>query len=113
MALSDRHVGALRRGVVELAVLGLLSKGPRYGQQLVKELSRTVALAVPAGTVYPLVSRLLADGLIRSTWQESPVGPPRKYYDLTGEGRAEFTALTVAWGQLRTALDEILSEETR
>lgn len=107
---DDRHVGALRRGVIELAVLGLLADGPRYGQQVVEELSRTPALAVPAGTVYPLVSRLLKDGLIASTWEESPVGPPRKYYRLTPEGQATLASMTSAWRQLRDALDQILQE---
>lgn len=107
---DDGHVGALRRGVIELAVLGLLADGPRYGQQIVDELAQTPALAVPPGTVYPLVSRLLKDGLIASTWEESPVGPPRKYYRLTPAGAATLDSMTSAWRQLRSALDQILQE---
>lgn len=107
---DDSHVGALRRGVIELAVLGLVADGPRYGQQIVDELARTPALAVPAGTVYPLLSRLLKDGLIASTWEESPVGPPRKYYRLTPDGTATLDSMQSAWRELRSALDHILKE---
>ncbi|MFV0405586.1 MAG: PadR family transcriptional regulator [Propioniciclava sp.] len=109
---AERHIGALRRGVVELAVLGLLADEPRYGQKIVDDLSQTPALAVPAGTVYPLVSRLLKDGLIESSWQESPVGPPRKYYRLTVNGTATLAAMNSAWRQLRGALDQILQESS-
>ncbi|MFV0452105.1 MAG: PadR family transcriptional regulator [Propioniciclava sp.] len=100
----------LRRGVIELAVLGLLADGPRYGLQIVEELSRTPALAVPAGTVYPLVSRLLSEGLIASRWQEAPQGPPRKYYRLTSAGTKRLTVLNQAWQDLRAALDDLLEE---
>lgn len=110
MANQDTHATQLRKGVVELAVLGLVADGPKYGQQLVDLLAAHPGLAVPAGTVYPLVSRLLKERLISSTWQESPVGPPRKYYRLTDDGRAALAAQTAAWRQLRTAVDHILKE---
>ena len=74
---EENRTAQIRKGVVELAVLGLLDGGERYGSQIVDELSAQPALALTAGTVYPLLSRLLKAGLIESTWQESPVGPPR------------------------------------
>ena len=40
------------------------------------------------GTIYPLLGRLRRDGLVESTWHESPTGPPRRYYRLTDAGRA-------------------------
>lgn len=107
---SLTHVTALRKGVVELAVLSLVADGPKYGQQLVEELAAQPALAVPAGTVYPLVSRLLKEGLIASTWQESPVGPPRKYYRLTDVGSTSLAAMVAAWGHVRDALDHVIQE---
>ncbi len=110
VSADDPHTTQIRKGVVELAVLGLVADGPTYGQQLVDELAQRPGLAVPAGTVYPLVSRLLKDGAIASTWQESPVGPPRKYYRLTDAGRAALAAQTEAWRQVRDTLDHILKE---
>ncbi|WP_232548781.1 PadR family transcriptional regulator [Propioniciclava soli] len=110
MSRPDPRATQLRRGVVELAVLGLLADGPRYGQQIVDELAGLPGLALTAGTVYPLVSRLLKAGEIASTWQESPVGPPRKYYRLTASGRASLASQTAAWRQVRDAVDHILKE---
>lgn len=95
---------------MELAVLGLLAQGERYGSQIVAELGAQPALALTAGTVYPLLARLLRAGLIASTWQESPVGPPRKYYRLTASGRAAHADLDTAWVSVRDALDALLKE---
>ena len=54
----------LRKGVLELAVLGLLAREPMYGSQLVDELAARPELAITAGTVYPLVARLAKGGLV-------------------------------------------------
>ncbi|QIK71931.1 PadR family transcriptional regulator [Propioniciclava coleopterorum] len=79
----NERTAQIRKGVVELAVLGLLVGGERYGSEIVDELGGQPALALTAGTVYPLLARLLKAEMISSTWRESPVGPPRKYYELT------------------------------
>lgn len=110
MTREDTHVSQMRKGLVELAVLGLLARGERYGQQLVDELEPHAGLAVSAGTVYPLLARLRKDGLIDSTWQESPVGPPRKYYRLTPTGVASLSDMSTAWRSIRTAMDRLLKE---
>lgn len=107
---EDNRTAQIRKGVVELAVLGLLASGERYGSQIVDELAAERALALTAGTVYPLLSRLLKAGLIDSTWQESPVGPPRKYYRLTASGRAAHEQQRAAWVAVRDALDHLLKE---
>ena len=107
---EENRTAQIRKGVVELAVLGLLDGGERYGSQIVDELSAQPALALTAGTVYPLLSRLLKAGLIESTWQESPVGPPRKYYRLSATGRAAHADLRTAWASVRDAVDNLLKE---
>lgn len=100
----------LRKGVVELAVLGLLSREPMYGSQLVDELAARPQLAISAGTVYPLVARLAKGGLVRSTWQESPVGPPRKYYRLTAAGTTALATMAKTFAAVATAVREIVEE---
>ena len=108
--MAEDRTTQIRRGVVELAVLGLLAQGERYGSQVVEELASQPALALTAGAVYPLLSRLLKAGLIDSTWQESPVGPPRKYYRLTPDGFAAHAAQRDAWVAVRDTLDALLKE---
>ena len=53
---------------------------------------------LPSGSVYPALRRLEQDGLIRSQWERQSIAdagqrPPRKYYKLTGSGKAALDAL--------------------
>lgn len=105
---NEAWASQLRKGVLELAVLGLLAQQPRYGSQLVDDLAAHPALAISAGTVYPLLARLARSDLVRTTWQESPSGPPRKYYALSDAGRAQLHAMTVAFDSVATALRSVL-----
>ena len=60
------------------------TSAPRYGYDLMK------AARLTSGTLYPMLARLQADGLVTSEWEPPPQDasgrPPRKYYQLTGEG---------------------------
>lgn len=107
---EDAWASQLRKGVLELAVLGLLAREPRYGSQLVDDLSSRPELAVTAGTVYPLLARLAKAGLVTSAWRESPVGPPRKYYDLTAAGREALAGSARVFGAVSAAVTAILKE---
>jgi PadR family transcriptional regulator, regulatory protein PadR len=57
---------------------------PRYGYDLMR------AARLPSGTLYPMLARLQAEGLVMSRWEPRPADgtgrPPRKYYQLTAEG---------------------------
>jgi PadR family transcriptional regulator len=101
----------LRKGVLELAVLGLLARRPRYGSSLVDDLAGRPGLAITAGTVYPLLARLAKAGSVSTTWRESPVGPPRKYYTLTDVGRRRLDAMAREFAAVAAAIGEILKEE--
>lgn len=107
---NERDVWAsqLRKGVLDLAVLALLTGEAKYGSQIVEELAARPALSITAGTVYPLLARLAKSGLVKTTWQESPVGPPRKYYTLTPSGRRQAAAMATAFGDVSAALNDLL-----
>lgn len=91
-----------------MAVLGLLAGERRYGSQLVDDLAGFPGLAISAGTVYPLLARLKKAGLIDSSWQESPVGPPRKYYVLTPAGARALASMREAWRSVSADLGTIV-----
>ena len=107
---SDSRISQFRKGVVELAIFALLHRGEAYGVEIVEALSGHPGLAISAGTVYPLLSRLRKAGMIDSSWQESPVGPPRKYYRLTTAGDREFTDMVMAWNGVTGAMEDLLAE---
>ena len=112
-AERDPWASQLRKGVLELAVLGLLADGPRYGSALVDELAGRPALAISPGTVYPLLARLAKGALVHTTWQESPVGPPRKYYALTDAGRTRLIDMAAAYRAVSHALTDLLKDLSR
>ena len=98
----------LRRGVVEHCVLALLRDRPRYGFDLVRELSEAGGLLTSEGTIYPLLARLRRDGLVVTTWQESEAGPPRRYYALTDDGRASVVSFEGEWARFKDGVDRVL-----
>lgn len=106
---QDSWISQIRKGVVEVAILGMLSRGEMYGSEVVAALAERPELAISAGTVYPLLSRLKKAGLIDSVWRESPVGPPRKYYTLTSDGRRELSGMAAAWRGVSRGIDELLA----
>jgi PadR family transcriptional regulator PadR len=91
---KDRRITQLRKGILELAVMGVLYHERHYGYSLVRVLSESGAVSLKEGTVYPILARLDRDGLVRSEWVESDQGPPRKYYALTSSGRRLFDDLS-------------------
>ncbi len=90
----DRRITQLRKGILELAVMGVLYDERHYGYSLVRVLSESGSISFKEGTIYPILARLDRDGLVRSEWVESDQGPPRKYYALTASGRQLFDALS-------------------
>ena len=77
-----------KKGVLELCVLSLLEKGDCYGYEISETLAERIEIA--DGTVYPILRKLKADGLLTTYLQEESGGPPRKYYRLTELGRETY-----------------------
>src|SRR5665213_4495750 len=96
----------LKKGVLELCVLALLSRADAYGYEIASRLAKGVEMG--EGTVYPLMRRMQADGLVETYLVESPAGPSRKYYRLTPAGRAGLTAQTAEWTTFSSAVNAIL-----
>ncbi|SKC45599.1 PadR family transcriptional regulator [Krasilnikoviella flava] len=105
----DAVLTQLRKGVVEYCVLACLRSGPAYGLELAERLGATSTLLTSEGTLYPLLSRLRQQGWVTTTQVASPVGPPRRYYELTAEGRAALETFTATWARftedVRTTLE--------
>jgi len=83
----DNWTVQVRKGVLELCILNALAERERYGYELVKSLVDIPGLGMTEGTLYPLLSRLRAQGLVSARLEESSEGPARKYYLLSREGK--------------------------
>lgn len=101
----------LKRGTLEFCVLLLIARGERYGYELISLLEQRPILAARESTIYPLLRRLLKEGLLSSAWRESAEGlPPRKYYTITEAGRTYLAAMEAEWSSLLSAIGEIKEE---
>ena len=113
---QDPFTGGLRRReVLPLLVLHLIAQGPSYGNQLMERIGAMTAgvLSVNPNTMYPLLRQLEERGLIQGEW-EHPERRTRRYYSLTGDGRAEYERLVEDvrpfLDSVRSSIDEIVRE---
>jgi PadR family transcriptional regulator PadR len=77
----------------------VLSRNSCYASDIIKELKEAEVIVVE-GTLYPLLTRQKNAGLLSYRWEESQQGPPRKYYELTEEGRKYLADLDKSWLEL-------------
>lgn len=95
-----------KKGILKLCVLALLERRDWYGYEISDYLVRKIAVA--DGTVYPLLRKLKADGLVATYLQEESGGPPRKYYSLTGLGRESLNAEREAYLAFSRVVNDLL-----
>ena len=106
----ENKIKQLRKGILELAILGCLYHESHYGYSLVKTLSGEGDITLTEGTIYPILSRLAKEGLIRSEWIESQQGPPRKYYSVTAGGKKTFEVLNGEFKKLAELIVDVKKE---
>lgn len=106
--MADTVSSQLKKGVLDLCVLALLDRKDSYAYEIAAQLTQTVDMG--EGTIYPLMRRLQQDGYVNTYLQESPTGPPRKYYAITPTGRASLTTQKNEWQQFTDAVNQILGE---
>jgi PadR family transcriptional regulator, regulatory protein PadR len=111
--VPEPRIAQLRRGVIEYCVMALLERDERYGFDLVRELTAIEGMETSEGTLYPILGRLRRDGLVESTWEESPTGPPRRYYRLSARGQHALAEFHGEWDRFTSTVNRILGGTTR
>jgi PadR family transcriptional regulator PadR len=97
----------LRKGALELAVLNAINGSRLYGYDIVRLLRQHEGLVMGEGTIYPILSRLKAEGFLKTTLEESPDGPARKYYEMTAAGRGHLAAMNAEWDALVRSVETV------
>jgi len=100
---SESKLAPIRKGLLEFLVLKIVGAKSMYVPDILRELAGT-EFATQEGTLYPLLSKLRREDLVQYEWQESDVGPPRKYYRLTDTGRAQLGALDDYWNLINRTI---------
>ena len=96
----------MRKGLLDYCILSILSREASYAPAIIGELKQA-ELIVVEGTLYPLLTRLKNAGLLSYYWEESPQGPPRKYYSLTDKGREHLALLDESWEEMVRQIETI------
>ncbi|BCJ54947.1 transcriptional regulator [Actinoplanes sp. NBRC 14428] len=85
------------RGVLDLCVLGALTRGESYGYEIGQRLEAGGLGPIAGGTLYPALLRLERLGLVVADWRAGDGGPSRKYYRLSAEGKATLASAGADW----------------
>ena len=84
----------LLKGVAPVVVLEILSRGAMYGYELSEALEQRSKniLTLGRGTLYPLLYNLETKGQVKGKWRKMENGRKRRYYELTGKGKAKLAS---------------------
>lgn len=106
----DNLKSQMRKGMLEFCVLLLLSRSDAYVSEIISRM-KDAHLIVVEGTLYPLLTRLKNDGLLSYRWEESPSGPPRKYYSITPMGSHFLNELHQSWCEISKSVNHLLNQD--
>ena len=110
-SLSDNIKAQMRKGILEYCILSILSRTDAYASEIIAELRQSQMIVVE-GTLYPLLTRQKNGGLLEYRWEESPQGPPRKYYRITEHGRHVLAQLDAAWNELVEQINNVRATDS-
>ncbi len=99
----------MRKGILEFCILSIIRKSEVYPSDIIHKMKAS-GLDILEGTLYPLLTRLKNADFLTYRWEESPSGPPRKYFSMTEKGEAFYQKLEITWKQLAQAVNELTEE---
>ena len=94
----------MKKGMVEVCILSLLSRGDSYGYQLIKDIAPIMELS--ESTLYPVLRRLEAAQCL-TVYSVEHNSRLRKYYAITDAGRARIAAFLEEWADVNRVYDFI------
>ncbi len=103
----------LMAGLSSLVLLAVLARAGRemYGYEIAKAVKAEGegGLIFKQGAIYPVLRSLNALGLLGSRVEASAFGPPRRYYNITDDGRRALADWQGAWRDMREFVDDALT----
>lgn len=109
----DNWSTQLRKGMLEFCILNAIRGTSLYGYDIVRTLRDIEGLVISEGTIYPILSRLKREGLVKTTIRESTEGPARKYYELTADGEAMLDEMNAYWQIIKDGTDSVIKEQKK
>ncbi len=97
----------MMKGILEGCILKIISKEELYGYKTVERLNE-IGFEVNEATVYPILTRLENKGHLKVEKRPSPLGPMRKYYFVTQEGRTNLQEFHETWHRMMKMVNELM-----
>lgn len=108
MSVSDQ----IMKGLLDGAILGLISQGETYGYEITKKLENHNFPDISEGSIYPVLLRLSKKGYVNTRMVKSDSGgPKRKYYSISDTGKGELRVFKNKWEKLNTGMDNLIRGE--
>ena len=109
-ARADSNRIEILQGTLDLLVLRTLQLGPLHGHGIAKAIQHKSddLLLDEHGSLYPALHRLVKQGWLSASWQDTKKGRPMKFYRLTAAGRRQLAAEESNWQRLTVAIGLIL-----
>jgi PadR family transcriptional regulator PadR len=111
-ALTKKFQKEMNAGIASLVLLSVLDKSdePMYGYQIAKLLEEYSgdSTFMKQGALYPVLRQLEGSGLLESKVEPSVSGPPRRYYEITADGREMLLIWQGIWKQMKSFVDRAI-----
>ena len=107
---NDNGVASYRRGVMSLVLLALLKREDMYGYQLVQEIERSSGgrIVTQEGSLYPVLYKLLDQGLISDRKVQVGKRMMRVYYHLEPAGEERLKELIQEYEEITKGVLQII-----
>ncbi len=109
--MNDKYERQMKKGVLDMIVLKLLSSEAKYGYQIIQEMKEKSGeiFLLKDGTLYPILYRLEDDGLVSSKWSEAEGKQvARKYYEITAAGLSTLQEIEAVWERISAGISRIM-----
>ena len=100
----------MKKGLLDVCVLALLSRGDSYGYELVSRISAVIE--VSESTLYPILKRLESAGQL-VTYSREHNGRLRRYYRITSSGKKRLKEFDEEWKEMQKIKDFVHGEDVR
>lgn len=111
--MNDKYERQMKKGVLDMLVLKLLESEPKYGYQIIQEMKEKSegTFLLKDGTLYPILYRLEDEGLVIGKWSEAEGRQvPRKYYEITEEGKITLGDIKLVWKRISQGIDKLMED---
>jgi PadR family transcriptional regulator PadR len=109
---TRKFLKEINAGITSLVLLCVVdrSEEPMYGYQIAKQIDfgSPQGLSMKQSALYPVLRSLEKNEMLASRVEPSISGPPRRYYQITDDGKETLKEWKDIWHHVKGSVDEIL-----